>query len=78
MQQSGNHQPRVAFIQNGSRLHYAVPLALQRAGMLDRVYTEWYCGERSAERWVSKLVSLVKPDLGRRMLHRPLRGPGRV
>ena len=74
MQQSGNHQPRVAFIQNGSRLHYAVPLALQRAGMLDRVYTEWYCGERSAERWVSKLVSLVKPDLGRRMLHRRCEG----
>src|SRR3954471_7183874 len=74
MQEVDNNQPRVAFVQIGSRLHYAVPLALQRAGMLDRVYVDWYSGKRSPERWVSKVVGMVKPDLGRRMLHRRCEG----
>jgi glycosyltransferase involved in cell wall biosynthesis len=74
MQEVVNNQPRVAFVQIGSRLHYAVPLALQRAGMLDRVYVDWYSGKRSPERWVSKVVGMVKPDLGRRMLHRRCEG----
>src|SRR5687768_5655620 len=63
-------RPRVGFVQLGSRLHYALPLALQRAGLLERVYVDWYAKTGSAEALASKLISLFKPDLGRRMLHR--------
>src|ERR1700722_5405841 len=33
---------RVAVVQDGARLHYAVPLALQRAGALSVMYSEWF------------------------------------
>jgi len=33
---------RVAVVQDGARLHYAVPQALQRAGALDVMFSEWF------------------------------------
>jgi glycosyltransferase involved in cell wall biosynthesis len=33
---------RVAVVQDGARLHYAVPLALQRAGCLRLMFSEWF------------------------------------
>ena len=36
--------PRVAVVQDGARLHYAVPEALHGAGALAAVYTDWYVG----------------------------------
>jgi PST family polysaccharide transporter len=33
---------RVAVVQDGARLHYAVPLALHRAGALHVMYSEWF------------------------------------
>jgi hypothetical protein len=34
--------PRVAVIQDGARLHYAVPRSLALSGMLERMFTEWF------------------------------------
>src|SRR5688572_5517826 len=60
---------RVCVVQDGARLHYAVPIALQRQGALARVYTDWYDAN-----WVDKLagriLSLMRPALARRMMER--------
>ena len=43
-------RPSVAVIQDGARLHYALPLALQREGALDAAFTDWFVrpGSRDA------------------------------
>ena len=80
MQQSGEDQPRVAFVHAAARFHYALAVAVQRAGMLDRMYTEWFVTPSSAAERVSKLVRLFKRDLGQRMLERanPYIDPAKV
>lgn len=60
-------QLRVSMLQDGARLHYAVPIALQRAGVLERMFTDWYCAPRSPERAMTRLLGLIKPDLSRKM-----------
>lgn len=46
--------PRVAFLQDGSRLHYAIPVALERAGCLERVFCDWFAPPGSwSRRWVT-------------------------
>jgi len=60
-------RPRVAVLQDGARMHYALPIALQRAGLLYRMFTEYYAAPGSAEAWVARLVGLVRPALARRM-----------
>jgi glycosyltransferase involved in cell wall biosynthesis len=62
--------PRVACVQDGARLHYAVPVALQRAGMLESMFTDWYCGEGSLSGAVSRAVTMMDPSLGKRMASR--------
>jgi glycosyltransferase involved in cell wall biosynthesis len=47
---------RVYFIQDGGRLHYALPRALQRAGELETMYTDFYCIPGC---WESKLAAAV-------------------
>jgi glycosyltransferase involved in cell wall biosynthesis len=61
------HQPRVAVVQDGARLHYLLPLAMHRAGLLERVYTEYYAAPGSAEAAGSKLLARLRPGLARRM-----------
>jgi glycosyltransferase involved in cell wall biosynthesis len=62
--------PRVAVVQNAARLHYALPLALQRRGLLETVFTTWYTAPGSAEDALTRLVRRVAPALGRRMAGR--------
>lgn len=62
--------PRVAVVQDGARLHYALPVALQRAGLLERVFTEWYAEPGSTAAAVSRWVGRVSPALGARMAGR--------
>jgi len=54
-------------VQDGARLHYALPLALQKAGLLDRVYTEWFVTPGSIEAFISRAVKSIVPAIGRRM-----------
>jgi glycosyltransferase involved in cell wall biosynthesis len=61
---------RVSVIQDGARLHYAMPLAFHQRGVLERVFCEWYSRPGSIDRKIAGLVSRVRPALGRRMLDR--------
>jgi glycosyltransferase involved in cell wall biosynthesis len=72
--------PRVAMIQDGARLRYLVPLAMQRAGILERVFTDWFVRQGSLEEKVAKLAAKIQPTLGKRMAERrfPELDPSRV
>jgi hypothetical protein len=65
-----NTHPRVVVIQDGARLHYAVPIALQRAGVLERVFVEWYVKPYSLEALVARVACHLDPALGMRMRQR--------
>jgi glycosyltransferase involved in cell wall biosynthesis len=62
--------PRVAMIQDGARLNYLVPLAIQRAGMLERAFVDWFVRQGSAQQKISELIGKVKPRVGRKMAER--------
>jgi glycosyltransferase involved in cell wall biosynthesis len=64
------NQPRVAMIQDGARRKYRVPLALQKAGILDRVFIDWFVQPGSLEEKIAKFASKFKPALGRKMAER--------
>uniref|UniRef100_UPI0032208275 glycosyltransferase n=1 Tax=Thermogutta sp. TaxID=1962930 RepID=UPI0032208275 len=51
---------RVTVVQIGARRNYAVPIALQQAGMLERFFTDWY-GPKSFFTKLSGSVSAVIP-----------------
>ncbi len=63
-------KPKVCVIQDGARGHYNVPISLQRAGILNRVYTDWYTRPGSVESLLTKLVKLIHSGHGRRMAER--------
>jgi glycosyltransferase involved in cell wall biosynthesis len=63
-------RPRVAVVQDGTRRRYMVPLALQRAGILERVYTDWFVSAGSMEEKLAVLVGQFRPRLGQRMRER--------
>jgi glycosyltransferase involved in cell wall biosynthesis len=47
-----------------------VPLALQRAGMLERVFIDWFVRSGSLEEKIAKLGRKISPSLGQRMAER--------
>ncbi|MFN4242959.1 MAG: glycosyltransferase family 4 protein [Tepidisphaerales bacterium] len=57
-------------VQDGARLHYAVPVSLARHGALAEMYTDWYVKPGRGFAAVARLVSLFDGPLGRRMLER--------
>ena len=59
--------PRVAVMQDGARLHYALPLALQRQGALDVMFTDWFVMAGSRNQALARLLRVVSPGLGQRM-----------
>jgi glycosyltransferase involved in cell wall biosynthesis len=59
--------PRVAMIQDGARLRYTVPLAMQRAGILERVYADWFVRKGSLEEKIAMVWKKLRPIQGRRM-----------
>lgn len=63
-------RPRVAVVHDGARLHYALPLALQHADALERVYVDWFVHAGSLEEKIARAVQAVRPDLGRRLSDR--------
>lgn len=65
-------QPRVAVLQPGARLHYAVPAVLARSGMLQRFYTD-FCFREATAQQIERLLPLgLRPRGVRRMLGRRL------
>ncbi|CAN5559098.1 glycosyltransferase family 4 protein [soil metagenome] len=63
-------EPKVAVLQDGARRHYAVPIALQRAEILERVFTDWYTRRGSIESIITAVVKRVKPHHAKRMAER--------
>ena len=61
---------RVSVVQDGARLHYALPLALARVGILEKVFTEFFVTPASLEGAIARAVRLIKPALGSRMAER--------
>ena len=61
---------RVAMIQDGARLHYALPVALRRAGMLDRMFTDCFVRPDRVESRITQLLRLLHPKLARAMAGR--------
>ena len=61
---------RVAVVMDGSRRHYDVPRALDRAGRLGRVFADWYAAPGSPTAAAASLVGRARPALGRRLAER--------
>lgn len=59
--------PRVAVMQDGARLHYALPLALHRQDALEVMFTDWFVTSGSGNEALARLLRLVSPGLGQRM-----------
>jgi glycosyltransferase involved in cell wall biosynthesis len=68
--------PRFAVAQIGARMHYAIPALLERAGMLDRLYTD-LCSEVGWVKWLGRIMpqrlapGSVQRLLGRRVVGVP-------
>lgn len=54
--------PQVVVAHLGAKMHYAVPLILQRAGMLAHFFTDAYVGPGSRWQWLSRVAPLVPAD----------------
>jgi glycosyltransferase involved in cell wall biosynthesis len=57
----------VNVIQDGARLHYALPVALQRQGILGTVFTDWFVRPGSHSDSIARFVRRLSPKLGRRL-----------
>ena len=61
---------RVAVYQDGARLHYAVPLAFKRSGMLAAFYTDWY-NRQNLRSWLGiNIAKMISPSDAARMKQR--------
>jgi glycosyltransferase involved in cell wall biosynthesis len=67
---AGAARPRVAVVQDGARLHYALPVALRRAGLLGAVFVEWFVARGSREQKITQLVDRFDPALATRLAAR--------
>ncbi len=66
----GGTRPRVSVLQDGARRHYIVPIVLQQAGMLERVFTDWYAGRDPLEVALRWAVGRIDPKTAARMSQR--------
>ncbi|MGQ9771560.1 MAG: glycosyltransferase family 4 protein [Thermogutta sp.] len=58
--------PQVVVVQIGSRRNYGVPIALEQAGALRRIYTDWFTPASWATRTLAALARWVRtPSLAR-------------
>jgi glycosyltransferase involved in cell wall biosynthesis len=62
--------PRFVVVQDGSRLHYAIPLALQAADALERIYSPLYVKGKFADQLVALFSSTKVLSHFRRLRHR--------
>ena len=67
-------RPRVVVLQDGARLHYAVPLALQSVGVLARVFTDWFVFRDSVEGMASRWLERLLPQFARKLADRGCNG----
>ena len=62
--------PVVNVIQDGARLHYALPVALHRREILGTVFTDWFVRPGSREDTVARWMRRLSPDLATRLADR--------
>ena len=65
-----NNPDQVMVVQDGARLHYAIPLAFQHADVLDRIFASWYSNPGSLSWLLAKTIRLFNSSLGQKMLDR--------
>lgn len=63
-------QARVATVQDGARLHYAVPLAMERAGILHTMFAEWFDRPWSLESAIASVTQRMRPQLAKKLRSR--------
>jgi glycosyltransferase involved in cell wall biosynthesis len=63
-------RPVVNVVQDGARLHYALPVALHRQGILGTVFTDWFVRPGSREDIIGRRLRQLSSDLGRRLADR--------
>ena len=70
MQGNGYRQPAVVAAHMGARMHYALPVLLDKAGLLSQFFTDAYAGRGS---WLKPIVNAVPESMQRPSIRR-LRG----
>ena len=63
-------RPRVAMVQDGARRHYALPKTLERLGMLEVMYSDWFVRPASKEALLARTMMWLKPSIGRALAER--------
>lgn len=58
---------RVMVAMLGARMHYAVPRLLHEAGLLERLYTDSYIGNKP---WLKRALTTIPPRMQTRGIHR--------
>jgi glycosyltransferase involved in cell wall biosynthesis len=66
----GHAEPRVALVQDGARGHYGLALALQRAGILEVVFTDFFVRRGRLLDRASHVIDRFGPRTARRMFDR--------
>ncbi|MET4633120.1 glycosyltransferase family 4 protein [Kaistia defluvii] len=67
-------RPRVTVVQDGSRLHYGLPLGLKLAGILDTVHMDWFVRPGSLEAAAAPMMARLGGANGRRLAARRCAG----
>jgi len=67
-------RPRVTVVQDGSRLHYGLPLGLKLAGILDTVHMDWFVRSGSLEAAAAPMMARLGGANGRRLAARRCAG----
>lgn len=65
---------RVTVVQDGARLHYALPLGLAMAGILGTMHTDWFVRPNSLQAVFAKALSRSGSATGRRLAGRRCSG----
>jgi glycosyltransferase involved in cell wall biosynthesis len=64
---AGREAPRVLVVQDGARLRYALPLALQSAGILGTMHTDWYARRGSPQAALAAVMACLPHPAGKRL-----------
>lgn len=65
---------RVAVVQDGSRLHYGLPLGLKMAGILEAIHTDWFLRSSPGDALLAKTLARFGGNTGRRLAARRCAG----
>lgn len=73
-ERASSAKPRVTVVQDGSRLHYGLPLGLKLAGVLETVHTDWFVRPGSPTAAAALVMTRFGGATGRRLASRRCAG----